>query len=811
MGAVGRWVDALAQDVRFGVRTLVRSPAFAATAVLILALSTGATTAIFSIVDSVLLRPLPFADPGRLVQVYGRVWSQARDRVADPLEGPVGSLELEAYAQQSATVAAFAGYALTTRHLHDPSGVERLTAVQADLGFFSLLGVAPVVGRTFRADDPSDVVVISANLWQRRFAGDPSVPGSRITLDGRPFTIIGVMPGAFQFPYGAASMMPGALPETRTDLWVPLEPVRAAPAGPVRRGRVSVVGRLKPGVGLAAAAGELRVIAGRVERQAGDPNTRVDVRLVPLAEVVVGSVGRSLWLLFAAVGLVLVAACANVANLLLARMTLRAHEVVTRAALGASRHRLVQQFLTESLLLALAGGLAGAAVALWGTNLLVTLGSAKIPRAHEIVLDWRAFGFLLTACLTTAILFGLAPALTAARLHVQAIARASAGHATPGRSFGRMRDGLVVTEMALAFVLGLGAALVIREAVRLRNVDAGMTTVNVLTMHVTPRSPAGVYGAIEERVARLPGVRAAGFTQLLPLQNWGWEAEFSIQDRVQEGRPTAGLRYVTPGYFRALGIPLLRGRTFTERDHADARTVVLVNDALARRYFGDADPVGIQLDRGTIVGVVGDVRQVGLDRPAEPEIYYAAAQNVTMASDIGMTLIVRAAGRPEPLIDPVRAAVRDVNPELAVFNVRTMEQVLADSLWELNLYRWLIALFAALAVVLAVIGLNGLISYSITSRTREFAVRLALGSDRARLAWLVLARGALLAGAGLTIGILVSLAVTPSLRTVASALHGDAATYAGTAAVLLAFALAACILPAIRAARVNPAAALRHD
>ncbi len=799
----------IGQDARFGARTLLRNPGFAATVMLTLALATGATAAIFSVVNSVLLRPLPFADPDRLVQVYGRNWANDRAGLPDPMTAPVGSMELEAFGKQSTTVEAFAGFALTTRHLEGPSGVERLTAVWADGAFFSMLGVEALAGRTFRADDPPEVAVISASLWRRRFDGDPSLPGKSIALDGRPFTVLGVMPDSFQFPYRAASGLAGALTESRTDLWIPITPLRA-PSGQLRMGRSHVTARLKPGVPIEAAAAELRVIAARLEAQS-PAGTRIGVRLVPLADDVLGPVRRSLWMLFAAAGLVLAAACANIANLLLSRMTARVREVVTRAALGAGRMRLVRQFLVESLLLSLTGGLFGVAIARWGTDLLVVLGSARIPRAHEITLDWRVFGFLLLVCLATAVLFGLAPALAAARVDVQAVTKDSGGHATMGRTYGRIRDGLVVVEVALAFVLALGAAIVMREIIRLQHVETGMAIENVLALHLTPRAPASDYYAIEQRVAQLPGVQAAGFTQLVPLQNWGWDAAFQIRGRPSEEWLTTGLRYVTPGYFRALGIPLLRGRALTEGDRADAPRVILVNDAFARRYFPGEEAVGRELNRGTIVGVVGDVRQAGLDRPAEPELYYPAAQNVAMASDIGMSLIVRTSAAPERVTETIRAAVRDLNPRLAIFNVKTMEQVVADSLWELNLYRWLIGLFAALAVVLAAIGLYGVISYNVTSRTREFAVRLALGSDPMGLARIVLTHGAWLTSAGLAAGVLGALAVRPVLATLSAGLGGDAATYAAIAALLLAIALAACILPAIRVARVNPAAALRHD
>jgi len=808
-----RSLEQLGQDVRFGGRTLLKNPGFTATTVLTLALATGATTAIFTIVNGVLLRPLPFAEPERLVQVYGRTWGDDRGGAPDPLTGGIASPELEEYRKQSTSFDGFVGYALTTSHLDGPAGLERLTAVRADLGFFSLLGVQPIAGRAFRSDDPLEVAVISSRLWQQRFNGDPSLPGKTITLNERTFTVLGVMPDWFQFPYGAASLMPGALGESRTDVWIPLEPLRTSPSGPLRRGRLAVVGRLKPGIGLDAAAAELGLIAGRVEEQYRGTGNRVGVRLASLADVVLGKVRRSLWMLFAAVGLVLAAACANVANLLLARMTVRAREVVTRAALGASPLRLVRQFLAESLLISLAGGLVGALITRWGTDLLVALGSAKIPRAHEIALDWQAFTFLLIVCLATAVLFGLAPALTAARVDAQSVTKESGGHATTGGAYGRIRDGLVVIEVALAFVLALGAAVVMREVIRLQNVETGMVTENVLTLHLTPRAPDRDYYAIEQRVAQLPGVAAAGFTQLVPLQNWGWDADFAISGRPRDPtrRYTAELRYVTPGYFRALGIPVLQGRALTEADTAEAPRVILINDALARQYFPGEDPVGRDLNRGTIVGVVGSVRQVGLDRPAGPEIYYPAAQNVTMSSDIGMSLVVRTTGRPEPYTDVVRSAVRRVNPNLAIFNVKTMERVLADSLWELNLYVWLIGLFAALALVLAAIGLYGVISYNVTSRMREFAVRLALGSDPMGVARLVLGRAVRLASAGLAGGVLVALSLATLVRNLPIGIGTDPATYAGIAALLFAIALMACLVPALRVARVNPATALRHD
>jgi putative ABC transport system permease protein len=496
-------------------------------------------------------------------------------------------------------------------------------------------------------------------------------------------------------------------------------------------------------------------------------------------------------------------------------MAVRAREVVTRAALGAGRLRIARQFLTESLLLSLAGGLAGAAIARWGTEVLAVVVGSRIPRADETALDWQAFAFLLFVAIAAASLFGLAPALAAARMDLNGVTKESGGHATMGRRFKYLRDGLVVLEVAIAFVLAIGAALVIREIVRLENVDTGMITENVVALHLTPRVPAGDYEAIEARVSRIPGVVGAGCIQMVPLQNWGWEGSFEIRGRPEPaGRRTTELRYVTPGYFRAMGIALRGGREFSAADSADAPRVVIVNEVLARRYFPGEDPVGKVLDRGTIAGVIGDVRNIALDREAVPEIYYPVAQNVAMTSDLGMSLIVRTERPPESLIRAIRSAVLEVNPRLAIFNVRTMSEVVADSLWDLHLYRWLIGLFAILALVLAAIGLHGVISFVASARTREFAIRMALGSGQAAVARLVVNRGIWLSAIGLgfgAAGTAAALTLTASLRALRVGSMPDAATFSVTAILVLLVAAVACAVPALRAATVDPVAALRHE
>ena len=801
------WLEQAVQDLRYALRNLRANPGFAAVAILTLSLATGATTAIFSVLDAVVLRPLPFPDPEQLVQVYGRAWREDRGQ-PDPLDAPVGYGDIDAYRAQSSSFHGFAAYSVGVRHLVSTGAVERLNTVVADVELFSVLRTEALVGRTFQPGDQPTVAVISARLWKERFGGGV-VLNQPVRLDDRVYTIVGVMPDRFQFPYRAASLVAAALPESRTDVWIPLEQ---------RRGRMSVVARLNPGVPMDQGEAELRLIAARLEQQQrqqapANANFRVGVRTVALAEAVTGPVRTSLWMLFAAVALVLAAACANVANLLLARTSVRVREIVTRAALGASRGRLARQFVAESLLLGLTGAIGGIAVARWSVSLLGRIGYAWLPRAHEISLDWQAFVFLLLVCVATAVLFGLAPAFMAARLDAQGVTKESTGHATMGRRFTLLRDALVIVEVTLAFVLASGASIVIRELVRLRSVDTGVATARVAVLHVTPRATAADYQAIEERATQVPGVRAAGFIQMVPLQNWGWEGDFSIRGRAAEPgvRRVTELRYVTPGYFRAMGVPIVRGRAFTAADTAVAPKVVIVNEALARRYFPDEDPIGKELDRGVVVGVAGDVRNVRLDRPASPELYYPAAQNIAMTSDLGMSLVAQTDGDPAAIIPALRGVIREIRPNLAVFNARTMEQVVDDSLADLHMYRWLIGLFAGLALLLAAIGLYGVISYMTAARTREFAIRLALGSRTSALAQLVVGRGVLLTTLGLVAGAAVTLALKRVFASLPIGGSPDVVTYVTITGVLIAIALSASAHPALRAARVDPATALRHE
>ena len=797
--------------MRDSLRSLGRNKAFTATVVVALALGIGVNAAIFSVINGVLLRPLPFPQSDRLVQLYEL-------NALSPAAGSgMSAQDLDQYRSQSASFDTLIQYEVSARYLQRAGERERVMAVGTERDFFTMLGVAPIAGRTFRPDDAANVAVVGETFWRDRLGADPGVVGRSLLLDAEPVTIIGVMPGSFQFPYGAASLLPGVMSEARTELWRPF----GAP-GQRLGGRPSVAGRLKSGVLLRTAYSELQVIAARLEAQSPRPgNPRRGVRIERLSDVVVApAVRHRLFLLFGAVGLVLALAIANVTNLSLVRATQRNREVALRAALGAGPLRLSRQLLTESLTLSLLGGAIALGLAMWGIRELKRLAGSQLPRAYEVGLDWQVFLFLLAACIATGLLVGLAPAVLAIRIDPHAALQEAGGRSTMGAGARRLRDGLVVAEIAFACALAIAAALLLRELIRLRNTNSGMITTNVVTFHLGQRMAQGDDGRqfyeVAERVAALPGVTSAGFIQVLPLQSWGWTSnsgDFTVRGRVPLSPVfPIGLRYVTPDYFRTLGIPIRRGRAFTTGDTRSAPPVILINETLARRYFGDADPTGTATTRGTIIGVVGDIHDVSLDRPAEPELYYPIAQNWSQVSDLGMSLLVRTEGRPEALIDPVRNVVRQVNPDQAILNVKTMAQVVSESLAELTLFLALIASFAGLALVLAVTGTYGVIAHVATSRTREFAIRSALGADRGQVTRLVLAQGLRLTVVGLILGVATSIVAAPLLRDLPVGVRPlDVATAAPVVVLIGVVALAACLLPARHAAEVDPMSALRND
>jgi putative ABC transport system permease protein len=799
-----RSLDELKQDAAFAVRVLIRNPTFALTVIVTLALGIGATAAVFSVVNGVILKPLPFAEPDRLVKISGT--SRLR-----PEGGAVPDLaELK---RRNRSLEAMAGYQVTARYLRRGDASERVMAVQTEPELFTILGVSPLRGRTYGVDDPPNVAVIAEGFWRTHLAADPSIVGASLVFDGRALTVIGVMPASFQFPYQAASLLTGVASQERTDVWMPFEAPLPA------RGRIgAVIGRLRSNVGAGAAQSELTSIAKQLEVETGGNDAMRGIRVATLSRAVVSSAVRQpLFALFAAVALLLILACSNVANLFLVRLTLRRREIALRGALGASTGRLARQLLIESLLLSLAGGSLGLLLGWWATTSILQIVGTHIPRAHEVQLDWRVFVFLLGLCTLIGFGLNLVSALTVRRSDLRSVLQQSSGQTTV--SSRRLRDGLVIAETALAFILAVGAVLLIRELVRLRHTDPGLETANVVTFHLghlmSSTTDVAQFYEIANRVERLPGVRAAGLTQLLPLQNWGWAVNSnSVRER---GRPPATdvfeveIRYVTPGYFRALGIPV-RGRAFADSDDRTAPPVMMINETLARLIFPGEDPIGKLTERATIVGIAGDVRQADLDRPARPEMYTPIAQNWSQLSELGLTLVVSAGDNAVALVDPVRSIVRNVNPNLAVFRIKTMDAVVEDSLADFTVYLSLVTAAAMLALLLAATGTYAVIAHLAASRTREFAIRVAIGANRARVLGLVIGQGLRLAAIGLTVGLLVAWISGRLLERLPMTVRPpDAVTLVPTAAFMAVVVVVACLVPARRAAGTDPMEALRSE
>jgi putative ABC transport system permease protein len=765
------WVERLGQDLRYGWRVLARNPGFAAASILSLALGIGANTALFSVVSAVLLRPLPFDRSEDLAQLF---------EIESPGEppGPVSREAFREWRAHGTSLQGMVAYRSSSLNMQSRGDAEQVAAVYAERNLFAVLGASALIGRTFGPTDPDNVIVASHEWWKGRLGGDSSAIGLPVTLDGQTYTLIGVMPARFRFPHGSPS----------AGVWIPWDTSTGA-------GRLdAVLARLKQGVPLQDAQRDLTRIGGALR-------TGLEARLTPLTEIIGGPVRKSLLVLLGAVGMVLLIACANVANLLLAQTANRSREFAIREALGATRARQAGQFLAESLLLSLGSGVLGLAFGMWGSKALTTLASTQIPRTAEIGLDWRVFAFLLVMCLSTAVVFAVLPAMTSGSARTSALK-------TRGVRAG-FRDLLVVGEIAVAFALLVGAGLLLRTFLNLQRTDAGVKAENVLTAHVIV-SGARESTAIEERVLAIPGVRAAGLISLLPLQNSGWEAGFTIVGR--PGVLQTELRFVTPGYFRAMGIPLRRGREFSPRDTRESLLAILVNETFARQYLPEDDPIGRATSRGVIVGVVGDVRQSSLGKPPVPEIYHAITQNFAQMRRHGSTLVVSGHVPADSLIASVRSAVREVSPGKALFRLASMHQVIEESLAKERLYTWLLALFAGVGTLLTIGGTYGVVCYLVALKTVEFGIRMALGADKRQVPYSVMRRGAVMTVLGVALGIAVSVALTRVLR---GLLYGvspvDPLTFASVAALLIAVAMLACLVPARRATNIDPAVALRAD
>lgn len=714
---------------------------------------------------------------------------------------------------------AIAGYPQSVT-LRSAEGTERLTAVPVGAAVFPMLGIEPLVGRYFAEGEDSreadPVVVLSEQAWRARFGADPGIIGSTITLDGQAHTVVGLMPSGFRFP---------AVGGPR-DVWIPLRPSEQQVQS---RGSHAflVVGRLAAGVTEEAAEAEMRGIAARLEQAYPDEQEGRSADVVALHEVVVGRIQPMMMVLLGAAGLLLLITCANAASLLLARAMARRREVAIRTALGASRARVVRQFLAESLTLAGLGGALGLFLGWASLRWISTAAGPLLPRATEIAIDARVLAFLLAVTAITGALYGLIPALQTAHSDLQSELREGGRQGSVGRGAARFRASLVVTQIALSIVLLVGAGLLMRTFVALMSTDTGIATERVLTMKLAlsggkyEDAAATVdrfYVPMLERVRAVPGVSEAGLINLLPLEEWGFNGNFGIAGKTYESaaeEPFAEIRLASPGYFAAMGIPILRGRGLTLQDDRGSSPVVVINRTLAERYFPGEDPVGQHLtDLGSepieIVGVAAPVRQARLTEQPRAELYVPLAQVPWGIPE--MSLVVGTALEPMSIAGAVRDAIREIDPQQPIFDVRPMRAVVEESVSDRRLYLWLLGVFAVVALVLAITGIYGLIAYSVAQRTREFGIRLALGAGVGHVSGMVVRQGGALAIGGLIVGIPAAYVLT---RLLGSLLYGvgaaDPLTYAAVAGVLLAVALAASWLPARRATRVDPMETLRAD
>jgi putative ABC transport system permease protein len=812
-------METLWQDIRYAVRMLGKSPAFTLIAVLTLALGIGANTAIFSVLDAVLIKSLPYRDPSRIAMV----WGDERDRGNQ--RSQVSATDVADWRTQNHVFEDVTTVSGWTPVLTGNGEPERVPAVIVGDGFFNVMRARPLLGRTFLPEEQIDgkdqVTILTYGLWQRRFGGDAKIIGQFILLNARPHQVIGVMSPEFQsLPFrildGPAAELYRPVGENYEDNERSSRHLRA-------------IARLKPGVTLDQAQADMEVIVRRLEREHPRTNTNYGVRLVTLREDTVGSLRPALLLLFGAVGLVLLIACANVANLLLARSTTRQKEIAIRAALGAGRSRLVRQFLTESVLVGLAGGILGLLLATWSVSLILALGAKVIPSLNSVDIDLPVLGFTALLSLFTGVFFGVAPALHATHTDLIESLKEGGRTSSAGAARNRLRSSLVVSEVALALVLLASSGLLVRTLLRLREVNPGFNPANLLTMNVhlsTAKYPDGphqvaFYNQMIDRIQALPGVKSAGVVQVLPMGGNFDGRGIQIADRpVLPGQEFSTPTYIaTPGYLRTLEILLRQGRLFTEHDDATGEKVVLVNKAFARQIWPGENPLGKQIrfpGRGgwenqpwrTVVGVVGDVKQSRLDGPDETQLYVPEAQFPVS----WMTLVVRTEQRPESLLSAVRAQIHSLDPDQAVFQVATMDQLLADSIALRRFVMLLLASFAAVALLLAAVGIYGVIAYSVSQRTHEIGVRMALGAQARDVLGLVMGQGLILVAVGLVLGAVAGMVMTRLLDSLLFGVGaGDAVTFASVALLLAIIAMLACYIPARRAMRVDPMVALRYE
>ena len=828
------------QDVRYGARVLLSKPGFTLIAMLALALGIGANSAIFSVVNTVLLRPLPFDKPEQLMFV----------NLTNPEKGissfGVSLPDFREWRDRNQVFEHIAAMNIQDFNLSaGPSGdtePERISGATVSADFFSVLRLNPAEGRVFSAEEEQfgnhRVVVLSHAVWQQRFGGRHDLIGQPITLNGETFTVIGIMPPGFQFP-------DSSLGAPATGLWTPLAVDPSSEYNTRGNYWLSVMARLKPGVSEAQAGSNMTSVMEQLQREVPDL-AGMGVRIVSLRQATVGSVETALWILLAAVGFVLLIACANVANLLLARATARQKEIAVRTALGASRGRIVRQLLTESMMLGLSGGALGILLALWSVDLLARLSSDNLPRAGEIKIDIAVVAFTLAVSLLTSLIFGLAPALHASRVDLnESLSEGGRGSSAGGGR--RLRGALVAAEIALSLVLLIGAGLMINSFLRLQNVNPGFKADHVLTMQMTlpqARYPdarsdltSGFFQQLIERVRTLPGVESAAVTSSLPLVAGGWGKMFTREDRPapasMEEVPLVQYRQMSSDYFNTLKVPLMKGRFFSDEDNNSKVPVAILNETAADRFFEGEDPIGkviklgppeemippgivppgFRFPRFTIVGVVADVKHYGLDQGVRPEVYTPHAI-LTKWQDSARTmfLAMRTTGDPMTLVGAVRSQVLAIDKDQPISQVASMESLLSTSLAQPRFSMLLLGIFAGVALVLAAVGVYGVMSYSVTQRTREIGIRIALGARSEDVFKIVVREGMTVALIGIVIGLAGALAVT---RVMATLLFGvtatDPLTFAAVSVLLTGVALGACFVPARRAAKVDPMVALRYE
>jgi len=806
-------MDALRQDLRYALRRLIKSPGFTMVSVLTLALGMGANSAIFSVANGILLKRLPYHEPDRLVALFH---VEGKDRA--PMSGP----NFTDLRRMSRTLADAAAFTRSRAVLTGGGEPVRLAVAEVSANLFDVLGVTPVMGRSFRAEEnepgKTDVAVLSYGFWQERLGGRADAIGRDITLDGVRKRVIGVMPRGFSYP-------------ASRDLWLPLEHTENLLVKQRAAWFLTAVGRAQHGIPLEQVVAEVETIGKQLAREYADANEGVDFGAMSLHEATVGSIRTAVLVLLGAVGFVLLIACANVANLLLARAAAREGEMAVRTALGAGRGRLVRQLLTESVCLALLGGTLGLLLAVWGVEFLVALQPQDVPRLQEVRVDVVVALFTLALSIATGIVFGLVPAFSSTRGGLTGALKEGGRGALTGRAGARMRASLVVAEMAVALVLLAGAGLLIRSFVRLAAVDPGFRVEDALTFDVTlpdaryaaEPQQIGFFDRLMPRLRSIPGVEDAGAVLGLPLSGLSIVLTFEVAGRPPlppAQQPAMQVRVATPEYFRVVGIPLRRGRLFSDRDREGAPPVVLLTEAAAAQYFPGEDPIGRTitlgwgrgpgkpLAGGAVVGIVGDVKDAGLHEADPPQIYLAYRQWPVQS----MTVVLKTAVPPLSVTDAVRSEVRAVDPNMPVSNVRTLEQVLAMSISQPRFYTTLLSVFAGVALVLAAIGIFGVLSYAVAQRTREIGIRMALGAEASSVRRLITREAMVLSGGGVLAGVIGAYFLSEALGTLLFEISpGDPLTLATVAALLMVIALVASYVPARRATRVDPMIALRTE